>query len=133
MVKAFGLNDRRPGDAEAKIIRRWFQEWAFSKELILEACGRTLKAIQKPSFQYADSILDKWRKAGVRTMEDVKRQDEKHGGQKTAVKEGAAPAGYRDNQPQLKPQKNKFHNFEQRNTDYDGMVLERLKQRLGES
>lgn len=80
-----------------------------------------------------DSILDKWRKAGVRTMEDVKRQDEKHGGQKTAVKEGTAPAGYRDNQPQLKPQKNKFHNFEQRNTDYDGMVLERLKQRLGES
>ena len=133
VMKAFGLNDRRPGDAEAKIIRRWFQEWAFSKELILEACGRTLKAIQKPSFQYADSILDKWRKAGVRTMEDVKRQDEKHGGQKTAVKEGAAPAGYRDNQPQLKPQKNKFHNFEQRNTDYDGMVLERLKQRLGES
>ena len=133
VMKAFGLNDRRPGDAEAKIIRRWFQEWAFSKELILEACGRTLKAIQKPSFQYADSILDKWRKAGVRTMEDVKRQDEKHGGQKTAVKEGAAPAGYRDNQPQLKPQKNKFHNFEQRSTDYDGMVLERLKQRLGES
>ena len=46
---------------------------------------------------------------------------------------GVYPAGYRDNQPQLKPQKNKFHNFEQRNTDYDGMVLERLKQRLGES
>lgn len=133
VMKAFGLNDRRPGDAEVKIIRRWFQEWAFSKELILEACGRTLKAIQKPSFQYADSILDKWRKAGVRTMEDVKRQDEKHGGQKTAAKEGTAVSGYRDNQPQLKPQKNKFHNFEQRNTDYDGMVLERLKQRLGEN
>ncbi len=132
VMKAFGLNDRRPGDAEVKIIRRWFQEWAFSKELILEACGRTLKAIQKPSFQYADSILDKWRKAGVRTMEDVKRQDEKREGQK-AAKETAAASGYRDNQPQLKPQKNKFHNFEQRNTDYDGMVLERLKQRLGEN
>ena len=132
VMKAFGLNDRRPGDAEVKIIRRWFQEWAFSKELILEACGRTLKAIQKPSFQYADSILDKWRKAGVRTMEDVKRQDEKREGQK-AAKGTAAASGYRDNQPQLKPQKNKFHNFEQRNTDYDGMVLERLKQRLGEN
>lgn len=132
VMKAFGLNDRRPGDAEVKIIRRWFQEWAFSKELILEACGRTLKAIHKPSFQYADTILDKWRKAGVRTMEDVKRQDEMHEGQK-AVKETAAASGYRDNQPQLKPQKNKFHNFEQRNTDYDGMVLERLKQRLGEN
>ena len=94
--------------------------------IYLTEAGNTLR-------EYADSILDKWRKAGVRTMEDVKRQDEKHGGQKTAVKEGTAPAGYRDNQPQLKPQKNKFHNFEQRNTDYDGMVLERLKQRLGES
>ena len=65
-------------------------------------------------------------------MEDVKRQDEKREGQK-AAKETAAASGYRDNQPQLKPQKNKFHNFEQRNTDYDGMVLERLKQRLGEN
>ena len=133
VMKAFGLNDRRPGDSEVKIIRRWFQEWAFSKELILEACGRTLKATQKPSFPYADKILSEWKKAGVRTMEDVKRQDEKREGQKAAAKETVASSSYRDNQPQLKPQKNKFHNFEQRNTDYDGMVLERLKQRLGEN
>lgn len=31
---------------------------------------------------------------------------------------------------QKAPPKNTFHNFEQRNTDYDAMVLERLKERL---
>ena len=32
----------------------------------------------------------------------------------------------------VKPAKNQFHNFEQRNTNYDAVVLERLKERLGE-
>lgn len=30
------------------------------------------------------------------------------------------------------PKKNQFHNFEQRDTDYDAMVLERLHEKLGE-
>ncbi len=30
-----------------------------------------------------------------------------------------------------KPQPNRFHNFEQRNTDYNAMVIQRLKERLG--
>ena len=124
------LNMTQPAVSVAiKELESFYQVKLFermNRTIYLTEAGNTLR-------EYADSILDKWRKAGVRTMEDVKRQDEKHGGQKTAVKEGTAPAGYRDNQPQLKPQKNKFHNFEQRNTDYDGMVLERLKQRLGES
>ena len=34
---------------------------------------------------------------------------------------------------QPKPQpNNRFHNFPERDTDYDAMVLERLKERLGE-
>ena len=33
----------------------------------------------------------------------------------------------------VRPAKNQFHNFEQRDTDYDAMVLERLKERLGDS
>ena len=91
---------------------------------MLEACGRTLKATHSPSFSYADKILSEWKKAGVRSLADVKKLDEKRESRR-AAKIGAAAATTAP-----KPAKNQFHNFEQRNTDYDGMVLERLKQRL---
>lgn len=122
VMKAFGLNERRPGDAEMEMIRRWFRQWGFSKELVLEACNRTLRATHSPSFSYADKILSEWKKAGVKSIADVKKLDEKRETKKTAkpVSGAAAP----------RQAKNQFHNFEQRNTDYDGMVLERLKQRL---
>lgn len=124
VMRAFGLNERRPGDAEMDVIRRWFQQWGFTKEIVLEACGRTLKATHSPSFSYADKILSEWKKAGVRSLADVKKLDEKRESRR-AAKIGAVAATTAP-----KPAKNQFHNFEQRNTDYDGMVLERLKQRL---
>lgn len=124
VMRAFGLNERRPGDAEMDVIRRWFQQWGFTKEIVLEACGRTLKATHNPSFSYADKILSEWKKGGVKSLADVKRLDEKRESQRTA-KPGAAAATAAP-----KPAKNQFHNFEQRDTDYEGMVLERLKQRL---
>lgn len=126
VMKAFGLSDRRPGDTELAAIQKWFKEWGFSRELVLEACGRTLKATHKPSFSYADKILAEWRKAGVRTMADVKAQDARREQRKTS--QGAAGS-----QQTTRQSKNQFHNFEQRNTDYNAMVMERLKKRLEES
>ena len=55
-------------------------------------------------------------------MADVQRMDRQRDG-----KRGAKPGDV------VKPSKNQFHNFEQRDTDYDAMVLERLKERLGDS
>ncbi len=125
VMKAFGLSDRRPGDSEMELIRKWFQEWGFARELVTEACGRTLKATQKPSFAYADRILEEWKKAGVRVMADVRKLDqarESRRPQAKAAGQTAAAAGSR----------NRFHNFEQRDTNYDAIVMERLKARLGE-
>jgi DnaD/phage-associated family protein len=119
VMKAFGISDRRPGDSEQAMIRKWFREYGFTKDIVLEACGRTLKAIHKPSFSYADKILSDWKKGGVRVLADVGRMDEKRDGRKNDKGTGA-----------VKPAKNQFHNFEQRGTNYDAMVLERLKERL---
>ncbi|MCI9046568.1 MAG: DnaD domain protein [Hungatella sp.] len=122
VMRAFGISDRRPGDAEQEMIRRWFRDYGFTKDIVLEACSRTLKAIHKPSFPYADKILSDWKKGGVRVLADVQRMDRQRDG-----KRGAKPGDV------VKPSKNQFHNFEQRDTDYDAMVLERLKERLGDS
>lgn len=124
VMRAFGLSDRRPGDSEQELIRKWFREFGFTKDIVLEACSRTLKAIHKPSFSYADKILADWKKGGVQTVEDIQKMDqlrERDG--KKSDRAGTV----------AKPAKNQFHNFEQRDTNYDAMVLERLKERLEES
>ncbi|MEG2350120.1 MAG: DnaD domain protein [Hungatella sp.] len=127
VMKAFGLNDRKPGEAENEMIRRWFKEYGFAKELVIEACNRTLETIHNPSFQYADKILSEWKKAGVKHLNDVKQLDARRESRKTA------DSGAAKRQPVApRTTKNQFHNFEQRDTNYDAMVLERLKERLGE-
>ncbi len=121
VMRAFGISDRRPGDSEQDFIRKWFQEFGFTKDIVLEACSRTLKAIHKPSFAYADKILSDWKKGGVRVIADIQKMDR------------LRDSSRGNKQAAVKPAKTQFHNFEERDTNYDAMVLERLKERLGDS
>lgn len=122
VMKAFGLSDRKPGDSEREMIERWFKNYGFTKELVLEACARTLEATHSPSFKYADKILSEWKKAGVHSMADIRVLDEKRIGSRTkAAANGAA-------QFQSKTSKNQFHNFHQRDTDYDALILQQLRE-----
>lgn len=109
VMKAFGINDRRPGNTEWDTIERWYKTWGFSRQMVVEACNRTMEAIHKPSFQYADRILEEWHKNGLRTLEEV-------AGAESRRKRPAAETKKRSN--------NQFHNFEERQTDYDAMILE---------
>jgi DnaD/phage-associated family protein len=111
-MKAFGLTDRKPGEQEKATIDRWFTTYGFTKELVLEACNRTMNATHSPSFQYAERILSDWKKAGVKSMRDVAELDQHH---QTKTRPSA--------RSQKKPT-NQFHNFEQRDTDYDATVLD---------
>jgi DnaD/phage-associated family protein len=118
VMRCFGLTDRKPGDAEKQMIEKWFSAYGFSREVVLEACNRTLEAIHSPSFRYADKILSEWKKAGVRTVRDITLLDEKRQEKKSnrAVKKAV----------------NQFHNFEQRSTDYDAMMLDQVKSWIGQ-
>lgn len=118
VMKAFGLANRRPGDIEKEHIERWFLTYGFSKEIVLEACNRTLKATQSPSFSYAEKILSEWHKANVKSLQDVAILDQKR-----------QPAKQKSDQKPV----NKFHNFEQRSTDYDSMVMDQLQSWIRES
>lgn len=128
VMRAFGLNDRNPGDSEREFMDRWFSTYGFTREIVMEACNRTLAATHSPSFPYADKILDGWKKAGVRTMEEIKRLDEqyaerlKSGDYKNGKKTSASTS--------TKPRtgQNQFQNFPQREIDYDALILDQLKQ-----
>ena len=111
IMKAFGINDRNPVDPELRYIEKWLHSYDFTLELILEACKRTMERLHKPSFEYADKILNKWSKSNVHHLADVEALDQAHNKSKNQPK--TAPA----------PKSTGFSNFEQR--DYDFEELER--------
>lgn len=123
VMRAFGLTDRKPGEAEKEMMERWFHTYGFTRELVLEACNRTMEATHNPSFRYADKILSDWKKAGVRNLKDVSALDEKR---------RAGQAGQKQKQAAAGRSKNQFHNFEQRDTDYNALVMEQVRGWLGE-
>ena len=139
VMKAFGLTERRPGVSEQKMMDKWFKEWGFSRELVMEACSRTLQSAHTPSFPYTDKILEAWKTQNVHNMADVKALDarrkkrEKAAGTETGTSRGGQPAGSRQGsavgQSQVRKTPNQFHNFQQRDVDYDALILEQLQKK----
>ncbi|MCI8550937.1 MAG: DnaD domain protein [Lachnospiraceae bacterium] len=114
VLKAFGLGGRNPAAAERSMIDRWFRDYGFSLEVVLEACDRTMRVIHQPSFEYADKILKDWKVKGIRVKDDISRMDGKVEGGQTKAKI--------EKRGTKRP--NKFHNFSQRDYDYDALVKE---------
>jgi DnaD/phage-associated family protein len=122
VMRAFGLSDRNPGDSEREYMDKWFRTYGFTKELVMEACSRTLTATHSPSFPYTDKIIEGWKKAGARTMEDIKRLDEQHADRKKS----GGDKGTKASATKGKNGQNQFQNFPQREIDYDALILEQL-------
>ncbi len=109
VMKALGKNDT-PTQTEASYITRWMKEYGFTTDIIFAACERTVLATDKHRFEYADSILDNWYKAGVHHKEDIQSLDDRFHKTKTA-----------------KPvSNNKFNQFKQNNYDFDILEQELL-------
>lgn len=130
VMKAFGLNSRKPAVPEQKLMEKWFKDYGFDRELVLEACSRTINAIHTPSFQYADSILTDWKKAGVKTLADVKGMDARRAERANNADKRFRSYGNAVNNVQnnRKSSSNQFHNFKQRDTDYDALMLQNVKE-----
>lgn len=118
VMKAFGLSNRNPADVEMDFILKWTKTLGFSLEIILEACNRTISAIHQPSFEYADSILDKWNSNGVKYLSDLKSLDDIHEKNKEA-KESKTFTGQ-------KISNNKFNNITSRSYVYEDLEKQLL-------
>ena len=75
VMKALGITGRNLVDSEVSLINKWVGEYGFDIELVKAACSKTISAIQKPSFEYTDSILANWKKKDVHTLKDVEVLD----------------------------------------------------------
>lgn len=129
VMKALGITGRNLVDSEVSLINKWVGEYGFDIELVKAACSKTISAIQKPSFEYTDSILANWRKKDVHTLKDVEVLDANFAKANKASATGSSQ-GTNSANGSSKPKsnnsssKNKFNNFNQRNNDYD--KLEKL-------
>ncbi len=124
VLKAFGLSKRNPVESEIKMIEKWRQTYAFTEDIIVEACNRTMQAIHQPSFEYADSILSKWHKAGVKHLNDITALDANY----TKSKAATATTQSKTATPEAKPVSNKFNNMVSRSYVYEEMEKKLLNQ-----
>lgn len=115
VLKAFGLNGRKPSKGEADYVSKWTLSYGFNMEMILDACNRTMDTIHQPSFEYADSILKRWKSAGISSMEEVKALDEKR---EKAIAGSMKTAQRKKDERSKNAASNKFNNFDQRTYDY---------------
>ena len=75
-------------------------------------------AIHEPNFGYANSILEKWHKAGIHTMDAVAKADQVYQQQRT-----------KNDRPQPSTA-SQFTNFRQRNNDYQDLQQQLLQKSM---
>ena len=122
VMKALGITNRALTPADISIMDKWMKDWAFPREIILEACRRAVLKTSSPTLAYTDGILAGWHEQGAATMEEIDRLDSLH--EMTADRrknETRTPA----QKPRKKPAGN-FYNFEQRSYDYKKLEAQLL-------
>lgn len=109
-----------PTNAELNYIERWYQQYGFESDVILEACRRTVLATDRNRFSYCDKILSSWHTSGVHHTTDITRADASFQTQKkqSAAASRKAPAYVAANP---------FLQFKQSDTDYDALEKELLQ------
>lgn len=107
-----------PTSKELEYINRWTGEYGFSPDIIFEACERTVLAVDKHRFEYAEGILNSWRKENVRHKADIKRVDEQHQKQKNTASNAASRSSAAVS--------NKFNQFKQNSYNFEELEKELL-------
>ena len=109
IMKALGKNSM-PTQTEVSYITRWTKEFAFEFDVISAACERTVLATDKHRFEYADSILNNWYKAGIHHKDDIQVVEER----------------FKQTKSSKVFSSNKFNQFKQNQYDFDVLEKELL-------
>ena len=116
ILNAFGIKGRSPAPIELEYMKKWFEQYGFTLEVILEACNRTIANTHKPDFKYTDSILKNWSANGVTSFTDITQLDLTFQQQKVTRKKTTAKV----------PAKTRFSNFEGRTYDMKSLEQQLL-------
>lgn len=72
--KLLGIENRALSEKERSFVRKWFEEYHFSLEMISAAYERMIKWIGKLSFPYMDKILSSWHEQGFTNADETKAE-----------------------------------------------------------
>lgn len=67
----FGIGERAFTTKEKKLISSWIGDMGYGDDVIQKAYEVTANATGKGSIPYANSVLERWHAAGLRTLEDI--------------------------------------------------------------
>lgn len=102
-----------PNGKEMEYINHWLKDYGFTVDIIIEACERTVLATDKHRFEYADGILNSWKRQNVQHKSDILKIDNMY----RQRKKGSA---------QPKQSGNRFNQFTQNSYDFDALEQELL-------
>lgn len=108
ILKALGLSKYDPAPIQIEFMDRWLKEYNMPLEVILEACDKCVIS-GKGDFRYCEGIVKVWHEKGIKTIEDVKKHEERFKSEESTSKRTKAK----------KPKANRFANFPQREWDFD--------------
>lgn len=100
-----GFN-RQPTSYEKESIDRWFEDYHMSMEMVMKACSKSINT-PNPNIKYLDKIISNWYNSGIRTIEDVEKEDQAFAKNKIEKTKFKA----KTNLTPSEPKKTKFHNF----------------------
>ncbi len=127
IMKAFGISGRNLVEFEQNFIDKWTNSYGFSLDIIGEACKRTIQAIHQPSFEYADTILNSWKKNNVHHLEDITVLDCAYQKSKAQTMKNNAPARINSKGTS---KGNRFTNYPQRSYDYTELEKQLLNRSM---
>ena len=110
VMKALGKT-ANPAPKELEYINKWTNEYGFLPDVIQEACDKTVVNTDTRRFAYADGILSKWYKAGIRKKADIEAADSSFKKQSESVK--------RSQKNDAAAIKNNFNRFTQHTYDFE--------------
>ena len=56
----------------------WVKKWKFSDDVLKYAYDKCIEAIGKYQIKYVNSILERWNRSGIKTLEQAKKDAEQH-------------------------------------------------------
>ncbi len=116
IMKALGKNSA-PTNKEVEYIKCWTKVLGYDMDVISTACERTVLGTDKHRFEYADSILKSWHRAGVHHPSDIARADETFKRTRPVQPRTSSGIGMA----------NKFNQFKQNSYDFDALEKELLQ------
>lgn len=112
VLNAFGIKNRGPAVSEISYIQKWTDDYGFTLDIIQEACSRTIASTHQPSFEYADTILEKWHASQVHHLKDIESLDAEFHKEKNMKKSSAS---------RQKSVTKNLNNFERRTYDMESL------------